>query len=320
MMKKNNSCPPEDGAAKAHKRRALTALALAAAVVLLCVATALATFLLTRRRYKTEEPTEPPPELGEQVVDATYATYSYEDMAIDLYDLEARYPDLLTVASAGRSADGRELLYGMLGSPDASKSVMINAGIHGREYLTPLLVMQQLEYYLKNYREPLEDGSTYEELFEDIRFCVLPMINPDGIMLSQQGIEAIRSPELRQGILDIFKKDIASSPTVAAYEDDVNGYLTLWKANARGVDLNRNFGIDEWGSIKSRTYPSMESYKGPSANSEPETKALIDLTEQLTGLTCTVTYHSQGEIIYWDCGQTGAVRSRPRRSPPLSPV
>ena len=57
-----------------------------------------------------------------------------------------------------------------------------------------------------------------------------------------------------------------------------------------------------------RKNPSNQLYKGPSPNSEPETKALISLTQSLENLVCVVSYHSQGEVIYWDCGQKGKLR------------
>jgi len=169
------------------------------------------------------------------------------------------------------------------------------------------LIMCQMEYYLNRYE------SEFASLFAEICFCVVPMINPDGIMLSQEGISAIRSPELRSGIEAIYLKDVTTSPDLKSYFGDLQGYLKLWKANARGVDLNRNFGIDGWQQIQSRSYPSLLAYKGTSPNSEPETQALIELTSSMNSLICSVSYHSQGEIIYWDSGQTGELRNQTLR-------
>ena len=55
--------------------------------------------------------------------------------------------------------------------------------------------------------------------------------------------------------------------------------------------------------------PSSQKYKGAYPHSEPETQALVALTQSMTGLLCSISIHSQGEILYWDCGQTGDVRS-----------
>ena len=289
-----------------HKKHALAALLLC--LGLLCTgcrtdssSTAETTLLTTALTTEMQAPlpTEP-----DTIVDAADTAYSYEDMQQDLAELVARYPTLLTLSSIGQSCDGRELYCAMLGRYDAPATVMIQGGIHGREYLTPQLIMCQLEYYLIHYE------SEYATVFSNLRFCVLPMVNPDGVMISQEGFAAIRSPELRQGVEAIYFKDVTTSPDLEGYFGNPNGYLRLWKANARGVDLNRNFGIDGWDQIKSRSYPSLLAYKGPSANSEPETRALMALTESLEGLICSVSYHSQGEIIYWDSGQEGDVRRR----------
>lgn len=242
------------------------------------------------------------------IVDAADTAYSYTDMEEDLIALAETYPHLLTVKSAGQSHDGRELYYALFGTEDAAATIMIQAGIHGREYLTPLLVMCQLEYYLSHYEQESENGMPYSKLLRLFRFCVVPMINPDGIMLSEEGLSSLRSETLRRTVETIYLKDVRTSPDLNVYFGDINGYLRLWKANATGVDLNRNFGIEEWDAIKSRSYPSLQSFKGEAPNSEPETRALMELTESFDDLLCTISYHSQGEILYWDSGQTGSVR------------
>lgn len=251
------------------------------------------------------------PEYAEgDIVDVSKAEYSYLEMEEDLRLLRERYPDILTLESAGKSLDGRELYYVLLGNKNAEESVMINGGIHGREYLTPLFVMKQLEFCLVNYGVKDEYGSSFGEMLSDTLLCVMPMINPDGITLSQEGLSAIRSEELRVGIYNIYMSDKANYESYNSYKN-IGEYLKYWKANAAGVDLNRNFGIDYWQSMKTGIgAPSAQKYKGGSADSEPETKALAELTKSLKGLKFSVSIHSQGEIIYWDCGQEGELRDR----------
>ena len=254
----------------------------------------------------TEAEKQPTP----NVVDTSKADYTYEEMEADLFLLERYYPDLLRVSTAGRTLDGREIYYAEFGAADASRRIMINAGIHGREYMTPLTVMDQLEYYLTHYHALEQNGTSFADRMEGIAFCIVPMINPDGITISQKGLDGIRSDELRQAVLQAYEND----KKYGGYEQHYNSlseYLVMWKANARGVDLNRNFGIDGWAKVKTGvSYPSSQKYKGEAPNSEPETKALIALTESLSGLVCSVSIHSQGEILYWDCGQTGEIRNK----------
>lgn len=246
------------------------------------------------------------------VVDTTRAEYTYEDMESDLRELEAKYPELIRVSSAGKSLDGREIYYADMGDAAAERSIMINAGIHGREYMTPLVLMKQLEYYLVNYQKRDGEGVTFAQRFEGILFRIVPMINPDGITLSQKGLAGLRSAELREGVEAIYRSDCQLFESYKEYES-IDEYLKYWKANAGGVDLNRNFDIDYWEEMRTGiSAPSSQKYKGDRPNSEPETAALCFLTMSMPGLMCALSIHSQGEIIYWDCGQTGELRNATR--------
>lgn len=58
---------------------------------------------------------------------------------------------------------------------------------------------------------------------------------------------------------------------------NMDGVIRGQRVNGRGVDLNRNMATNDWSSeaAKPRYNP------GPAANSEPETRALVDLLAQL---------------------------------------
>lgn len=78
----------------------------------------------------------------------------------------------------------------------------------------------------------------------------------------------------------------------------------LYKANARGVDLNVNFDAN-WSKGESNVFTSgAENYVGEFAFSEPETCALRDFT-CLFKPSATISYHAKGEEIYWRFNQTG---------------
>ena len=238
------------------------------------------------------------------IVETDSAEYTYEEMEEDLYALEERYGEMLIrVSHEGMSHDGRKIYYADIGSTDAERQIMVNGGIHGREYMTPMYLMAEIEYFLSEAAADEELGA----MLEDIMIRVVPMINPDGIAMSQKGLDAIRSEELREIIVDAYEYD-RQLESYQSYKD-IDTYLKYWKAIARGVDLNRNFDIDYWHSLDTeRESPSAQKFKGYSPNSENETQALAELTEELYGLVCSVSIHSQGEIIFWDCGQKGEVR------------
>jgi len=99
--------------------------------------------------------------------------------------------------------------------------------------MTTQLTMKQIELYCLNYYTGMHQKRYYSELFDEVAFHILPMANPDGVTISQFGSKGIRNKNLRQKIEKICKK----------YGNGKTSYYTNWKANARGVDLNRNFNV-----------------------------------------------------------------------------
>ncbi len=99
---------------------------------------------------------------------------------------------------------------------------------------------------------------------------VIPLLNPDGAYLSQ-----------------------------TAYP--------LWKANARGVDLNCNFDAD-WGTGRlNTTIRGGENCIGDYPFSECETAALKEFTLKVRPYV-TLSFHTKGEEIYWEFNGRGDMR------------
>ncbi|MCI8957648.1 MAG: peptidase [Lachnospiraceae bacterium] len=233
------------------------------------------------------------PNAPDQVVPVV-EKYSYDQMVQDLNTLQGRYGAHLQVHAIGTSLDGRTLYEAVLGNPDAPKHILIHGGIHAREYMTPLLVMKQLEYGAEFYDTGTFRGEPYSGILNSVAVHFVPMVNPDGIALSQFGLDAIRSEELRQQIQQAYQEDLAQGRT----QESFDRYLTRWKTNGRGVDLNQNFPAN-WDLVTASPVPSYGTYKGTSPLSEPESRALADLVNSRTW-SATVSYHSMGNVIYWD--------------------
>lgn len=236
--------------------------------------------------YFTQEVTRP--------VVSVVEKYSYDQMVSDIQSLSSRHGSLMQTNVIGTSLDGRNIYEIVLGNPNAEKHILIHGGIHAREYMTPLLIMKQLEYGLEFYGTGSYEGQPLSNMLQHVAIHYVPMTNPDGTMLSEFGISAIRSEELRQIIQNCYQTDLAQGRTSAAFDR----YLMYWKANARGVDLNQNFPAN-WEQVVSSQYPSYATHRGPAPLSEPESQALANLVNS-RAWSATISYHSMGDIIYWD--------------------
>ncbi|MDO4469358.1 MAG: M14 family zinc carboxypeptidase [Bacillota bacterium] len=215
--------------------------------------------------------------------------YAYEDMETELRNLLYQYQGKVWLDSLGKSFDDREIYRIIAGKKNAEKKLLFTGAIHGREYITAKLLVKQTEYFLQNICK--DRGEAF-----DVEIQVIPMVNPDGVALCHNGIEGIRKKELKEKLLEIREKEA----------------FVRWKSNARGVDLNRNFDAfwKEYSCEKQK--PSSEKYKGAYPESEVETRLLTKLTRK-EKFQATVSYHSSGEVIYWDFGQQGKLREDTKR-------
>jgi len=208
--------------------------------------------------------------------------YTYSKLIHNLKFLKRVGAD---VGYIGLSEDGRNIPYVFVGDKKAP-CIFITAGIHAREHVSCYLCMRQIEYTLNEFvRGKFKGGGIY----------FMPMLNPDGNMIIARGVSesSCANPDL---LREIFK----TSPT------------SLFKANARGVDLNVNFDA-QWGTGASNVREAGgANYIGSAPFSERETRAIARFTLKKKPLS-TVSYHCLGQEIYWEFGQRGEDYSRDKK-------
>ena len=73
------------------------------------------------------------------------------------------------------------------------------------------------------------------------------------------------------------------------------GKLTSNEVNGSGVDLNRNYGF-HYGEDPGDTDQCRETYRGPTAFSEPETTAIKNLVENEKTIASAMNFHCYGNI------------------------
>lgn len=206
-------------------------------------------------------------------------TYTYEQMQTDIAQMEQTYPNVLSVATVGTSELGREVPVLRIGQENARYHILFQGAIHGREHMTAWLLMALTDYWLAH------DIQSYG----DVCYHIIPMVNPDGVTISQTGTltpqqESIYQNDKKNGYTSLSKSE----------------YAAVWKANGLGTDLNRNFPSG-WESITARAVASSEKYRGTNPFSAVETQYLRDYTLKYA-FDATISYHTSGSLIYYEYG------------------
>ncbi len=216
------------------------------------------------------------------IVDSKNKVYDYDDMKKDMYRLKSKYSGKMGVFSIGQSWDDRSIYCMRVGNSNASRELIIDGGIHAREWKNVQILMKQTEDLLRNYAEN-------RERFQSTCLYIIPMANPDGVSLAQYGFGAIRDKKLQKRCKKI-------------------GHHSTWKNNARGVNLNYNFPAGFSKKKKSKK-PDYYSYPGKKAGSEKETQAMMKFANRIKP-DAVLNVHSMGSVIYWNFDVTGEAYQR----------
>lgn len=183
----------------------------------------------------------------------------------ETYDrIVADYPTIAKKRVTGTTHYGREIIAlqitrGATGADIPGRpAVLYNAMQHAREWLAGETCRRTLDYFTRNYGKSTSAGLEVTRLVNTTELWFVCVNNPDGY-------EFTFTPGNR-----LWRKNLRDNN-----DDGVIGA-------GDGVDPNRNFsghwGFDEEGSSPD---PASETYRGPTAASEPETIAMEALFEEI---------------------------------------
>ncbi|MEM6730554.1 MAG: M14 family zinc carboxypeptidase [Myxococcota bacterium] len=217
------------------------------------------------------------------LADAPSYLQTYEQVRDALFALQEKYPDLVSVDDVGDSSEkvrgeaDRDLWRirltnqrGPLAESEKAK-VLWTGGMHGREIANPALLMTWIEQVLDAYGSDPEARALLDTRVID----VIPLVNPDGHTQVTESYEGRRRGNR-------FQRKNTAPPN--------------------GTDINRNFSF-EWGGPGASRNPRSETYRGPSAASEPETQAIEALYDD-TDYDIVVDWHSHSELVLFPWGHT----------------
>lgn len=219
-----------------------------------------------------------------------YQTYTYEQMVNDISTLAKMYPHIISTQVIGKSVDGRDLIAVRLGK--GSKEITVNGSHHAREHMTTNVLMEMIDQYAYAYEKNSSFSNfNVRSVLDQVSIWFVPMVNPDGVTLVQKGHQSAKNPA------NVLKINGGSTD------------FSAWKANIRGVDLNRQYDASWANIVGNPGKPSSQNYKGPYPFSEPETQAMKNFV-LAHSFQVGIAYHSSGEIIYWNFKQTGSQLTR----------
>lgn len=199
----------------------------------------------------------------------------------------ARYPfcrrTLLT-----RTAGGRPVEALILGS--GRRQVLYNAAHHANEWITTPLLLKFAEDLAAAIAFGREiGGQDARMLARSVTLHLIPMVNPDGV-------------DLVTGAIGPDSEEFAQAAALARNYPNIP-FPNGWKSNLLGVDLNLNYpaGWENAREIKfaqGYTQPGPRDFVGAAPLDQRESAAMARYT-QLVSPALTLSYHTQGEVIYW---------------------
>lgn len=205
--------------------------------------------------------------------------YTHEKLLGDLAKLLIKNP-YIERTIPGYSVLGKPIYCVKFGEGD--RKIIITAAHHGTEWITSVLLMKLLSHLSEEYT----NGD--DEFYKKNTVYFVPMVNPDGVELSINGLSCDLPLYIRNRLLKITNEE---------------NIKNCWQANIRGIDLNHNydasFALGKSLQIKEGIIaPAPTKYSGEYPESEPETKAIVSLTKKISP-DMVIAYHSQGEEIFY---------------------
>lgn len=200
-----------------------------------------------------------------------YKDYAAVNAQLDV--LVAARPDLATKTTIGTTQQSRTI-YGLriMGPgvlPNTKPAIFVIGCQHAREWITVMSTMYLADQLVNNYAT----DANIRRMVDNFEIHIVPITNPDGYV----------------------------------YTWSTN---RLWRKNRRnngdgtfGVDLNRNWGF-HWGGVGASASTNNDTYRGPSAFSEPESLTTSQFAMTLPKLVLFYDIHSYSQYIIEPWGDT----------------
>jgi carboxypeptidase T len=202
------------------------------------------------------------------------AFHDYAELTVALQKLQAKFPEMVSLTSIGKTAEGRDIwamrISANLAQANQLPAVIYMGGHHAREHLSVEVPLRIFQKIMSLYEQ---NDPQVRRLLSARDIHYIAAVNPDGL------------------------------------EYDISGtFYKSWRKNRNlnsdgtyGVDLNRNYGF-MWGTGGSSTDTSSEVYMGPQSFSEPETRAVRDYVQAHQNISTLLSFHTYSQLILYPWG------------------
>lgn len=232
--------------------------------------------------------------------------HSLEDIDSYLEYLRITFPNFVTVTEIGRTTENRPIKavrFHQEGGRSDKKTILIDASIHAREWITPATITYMM-------REIVDNPQKYDCIMNQFDWLFVPVLNPDGYVYTHSHNRMWRKTRSQTESI-IFRQSAEASliaDRITRFEDDpildddilakLRAKVASPKASlsCTGADANRNFDY-YWLTGGSSRNPCSDTFAGSKPFSEPESRALRDLVlDNKDHLAMYISLHAYSQM------------------------
>ncbi|GAB0095999.1 uncharacterized protein DMENIID0001_114470 [Sergentomyia squamirostris] len=237
-----------------------------------------------------------------------YRYHRFDDIVKFLEFLQRKYPENVELSHFGRSYEGlplimvkvfsqsngtmelrmsRKIKSSSIGRKYSKPVVLIEAGSHGREWISPAVAM----WILNTLASGIGRNDSHSEIFRSVDWLIVPVLNPDGYEYTHTYDRLWRKTR------SIPRPEKPSFLSSLSFWNWFQGDSSEEVQNCTGTDLNRNWEY-EWSKAGLNGKACGDLYSGTKAFSEPESRALQQFVmKHRKKITVFLSLHSYGQMI-----------------------
>ncbi|MBQ7654648.1 MAG: hypothetical protein IJS17_06205 [Clostridia bacterium] len=219
--------------------------------------------------------------------------FYYRDLVEKIEKITQKYP-FVSNCKIGQSVCGRDIYALSVGN--YKNTVLFVGGFGARDSVTVRVLLEYVERLCRAFKNRSRlSGVNVSSPLLTRGLSVVACLNPDGMEIASSGAEAA-------GEYADFVRGVSDGDT------------SLWNANAKGVDISKNFNsqrekIPLYEANKGIFGPAASGYGGFAAESEPETSALVNFCEK-NNIHHAIALLGNGKAINWRSENTDPENSR----------